>query len=200
MTASKAAAERLKTYLSAIDRLESEKQEIADEIRAHYAEAKAEGFDPKGIRGMVKRRRAKNPTKLVEDEQLLEQYMHAVGMLPENPLAAAIAALAGDELGRDQVIDGFKQMVPAGGEVIAKVGGEPVRIWRDETGTAFVEPYAEPKPAEKSGKAMKGGGSATVLSIVPKDPVKAAADRAERRARHEAERAGEPVDDEEPVE
>lgn len=192
-----AAAERLKTYLNAIDSLESERQEIADEIRAQYAEAKAEGFDPKAIRGMVKRKRAKNPTKLVEDEHLLDQYMHAVGMLPENPLAAAVAALAADEIGRDQVIDGFKRMVPTGGEIIARVGGEPVRIWRDETGTAFVEPYSEPKPAEKPGKAMKG--SATVLSIVPKDdPVKAAADRAERRSRRET--LEESADDEEPVE
>ncbi|MGY4288858.1 uncharacterized protein (UPF0335 family) [Bradyrhizobium sp. LM2.7] len=198
MTSLKAAAiERIKTYLEAIDSLEGEKQDIADEIRAQYADAKAGGFDPKAIRGMVKRKRAKNPTKLVEDEQILDVYMHACGMLPENPLAAAVAALAGDELGRDQVIDGLKQMVPVGREIIAKVGGDPVRIWRDVSGTAFVEPYTEPKPAEKPGKVMKVRGSAAVLSIVPKDPIKAAADRAERRSRKDAD---EPADDEEPVE
>lgn len=191
------AVERIKTYLQAIDALETERAEIADEIRAQYAEAKAEGLDPKAIRGMVKRKRAKNPTKLVEDEQLLEAYMHAVGMLPENPLASAVAALASDALGRDQVIDGLKQMVPVGGEIIAKVGGEPVRIWRDEKGTAFVEPWTEPQPAEKPGKAIKAG-PATVLSIVPKDPVKATADRAERRSRPKVD---EPADgEEEPVE
>ncbi|MFB6460479.1 DUF2312 domain-containing protein [Bradyrhizobium tunisiense] len=199
MTSLKAAAvDRIKTFLQAIDSLETERAEIADEIRAQYAEAKAEGFDTKALRGMVKRKRAKNPTKLVEDEQVLELYMHAVGMLPENPLAAAVAALADDGLGRDHVIDGFKRMVPVGGEIIARVGGDPVRIWRDAEGVAFVGPYSEPKP-EKSGKAMKGGPAA-VLSIVPKDPVKAAADRAERRARRDAETADAPVDDEEPVE
>lgn len=196
MTSLKAAAvDRLKTFMQAIDSLEAERAEIADEIRAQYAEAKAEGFDPKAIRSMVKRRRAKNPTKLNEDEQVLELYMHAVGMLPENPLAAAVAALAEDGLGRDEVIAGFQQMVPVGGEIIARVGGDPVRIWRDAEGAAFVEPWTEPKP-EKSGKRVKRG-SAAVLSIVPKDPVKAAADRAERRAQRKAD---EPADDEESVE
>lgn len=197
MTSLKAdAVDRIKTFLQAIDSLETERAEIADEIRAQYAEAKAEGFDPKALRGMIKRKRAKNPTKLAEDEQVLELYMHAIGMLPENPLAAAVAALAEDGLGRDQVIAGLQQMVPVGGEIIAKVGGDPVRIWRDAEGTAFVEPWTEPKPAEKPGKAMKG--SAAVLSIVPKDPIKAAADRAERRSRKESE----PIDDDEqePVE
>lgn len=194
MTSLKSATvDRLKSYLDAVDSLEAERAEIADEIRAQYASAKSDGFDPKAIRGMVKRRRAKNPTKLVEDEQILETYMHAVGMLPENPLAAAVAALAGDELGRDQVIDGLKQMVPAGREIIAKVGGDPVRIWRDETGAAYVEPWTEAKPAKAK---VSRADSATVLSIVPKDPIKAAADRAERRARKEPES----VDDEEPVE
>ncbi|WP_220006019.1 DUF2312 domain-containing protein [Bradyrhizobium sp. BR 10261] len=184
MTALKSeTVDRLKTFLEAIDSLEGERAEIGDEIRAQYAEAKAQGFDPKAIRSMVKRRRAKNPDQIAEDEQILETYMHAVGMLPENPLAAAIAALASDELGRDQVIDGLKQMVPAGREIIAKVGGDPVRIWRDAEGVAFVEPWTEPKaPKVKTGRKA----SATVLSIVPKsDPVKDAADRAERRSRGE---------------
>jgi uncharacterized protein (UPF0335 family) len=185
MTLKSEAVASLKSYLERIERLEDERGELADDIRALYAEAKAEGFAPKAIRGIIKRRRAKNPQKLDDDETVLETYMHAVGMLPESPLAAAVSALAVDTLARDQVVDAFRQLVPRNGEIIAKVGGEPLRIWRDDDGQAHVEPWIEPKakPSEKTGKALKK--SATVLSIVPKDAVKAAADRAERRARGE---------------
>lgn len=174
----------LKSYLEKVERLEDERSELADDIRAIYAEAKAEGFSSKAIRGMVKRKRAKNPAQLDDDETVLETYMHAVGMLPESPLAAAIGALSVDTLARDQVVEAFTKMVPRNGEIIARVGGEPLRIWRDDDGQSHVEPYVEPKakPAEKLGKGA-GKRSATVLSMVPKDPVKEAADADEARAK-----------------
>src|SRR4051812_15457322 len=124
MTAvTKAAADDLKSYLERIDRLEDERAEIRDEILLLYAEAKAGGFSTKALRGMLKRKRAKDPQKFAEDESILDTYLHALGMIPENPLAVAVKSLAVDALARDQVIDAFKQMVPAGGEIIAKVGG-----------------------------------------------------------------------------
>jgi uncharacterized protein (UPF0335 family) len=183
-TLKSAAVASLKSYLERIERLEEERAAQADDIRAVYAEAKADGFATKGIRGMVKRRRAKNPKQLDEDETILELYMQAVGMLPERPLALAVGALATDGLGRDQVVDAFKQLVPVGGEIIVKVGGDPLRIWRDVEGTARVELYVEPAAPlpEKTGRGLKPS-SATVLSIVPADPIKAAADRAERRGK-----------------
>lgn len=175
------AAAALKSYLERVERLEEERKTLGDDIRLVYAEAKAEGFDPKAIRAMVKRRR-KDPGEAAEEDTILDTYMHAVGMIPENPLAAAVAALAVDALARDQVIDAFKQLVPVNGEIIAKVGGAPMRIWRDEAGQAYAEQYVEPKsaPSEKTGRSLKK--SAAVLSIVPTDHVKAAADAAERRA------------------
>lgn len=189
----------LKSYLERVERLEGERSEIADEIRALYAESKAEGFSPKAIRAMVKRRRAKNPQAIADDEAVLETYMHAAGMVPESPLAAAVSRLAVDTLARDQVIEALQSLVPSNGEIIAKVGGAPMRIWRDEAGQAYSAEYVEPKaaPAEKMGKGLKR--SATILSIVPDDPVKAAADRAERRAKRNP--ADESEDsDKEPVE
>lgn len=181
MTLKSEAVAALKSYLDRVERLETERSETADEIRAIYAEAKAEGFAPKAIRAIIKRRRAKDTAKLDEDETILETYMHAVGMLPENPLASAVSRLAVDTLARDQVIDAFKQMVPRNGEIIARIGGEPLRIWRDDDGAAHVEDYVAPKPAEKTGRSLKK--SATVLSMVPKDPVKAAANAAEARSK-----------------
>lgn len=175
-------AAELKSYLERVERLEEERKEMADEIRAVYAEAKARGFEPKAIREMVKRRR-KDPAELAEDDTLLETYMHACGMISENPLAAAVASLARDAVGRDLVIEALQKLVPMHGEIIAKVGGAPMRLWRGEDGVAYAAEHVEPSaaPSEKPGKRLKA--SATVLSIVPADPVKAAADRAERRGK-----------------
>ncbi len=189
----------LKSYLERVNRLEDERSDIADDIRALYADAKAQGFSSKAIRAMVKRRRAKNPQALADDEALLDTYMHAAGMVSENPLADAVSRLAVDTLARDQVIEALQSMVPPNGEIIASVGGAPMRIWRDEAGQAYSAEYVEPKaaPAEKLGKGLKR--SATVLSIVPADPVKAAADRAERRGKQPADVEAEANADE-PVE
>lgn len=114
--------------------------------------------------------------------------MHAVGMLPESLLAAAIAALSVDTLARDQVVDAFSKMVPRNGEIIARVGGDPLRIWRDDDGQSHVEPYVEPKPTGPKPGRGAAKRSATVLAMVRKDPaatsaVKEAADKAEARAR-----------------
>lgn len=192
-----AAAASLKSFIERVERLAQERRDLGDDIRAVLAEAKAEGFDTKAIRAIVKRR-DKDAREVAEDEAILDQYMHAIGMIPENPLAAAVGALAGDALARDEVIEAFKKLVPVNGEIIAKVGGEPVRIWRDEAGQSYAEIYIAPK-SEKKGRGLKG--SATVLSIVPTDPVKAAADAAERRARKKrGEDASDDAETDEPVE
>jgi uncharacterized protein (UPF0335 family) len=182
MTMRSDAADKLKSYLERVERIENERKELGDDIRVVYAEAKAEGFDPKGIRTMVKRRR-KDAGELAEEDAILDTYMHAVGMAAENPLSAMVSRLAVDTLARDQVIDAFKQMVPVNGEIIARVGGAPMRLWRGEDGIAYAEEYTEAKakPTEKTGKGLKK--SAAVLTMVPKDPVKEAADAAEARGK-----------------
>jgi uncharacterized protein (UPF0335 family) len=173
---------KLKSYLERVELLEEERKSLGDDVRLVYAEAKAEGFDPKTIRTMVKRRR-KDVGELAEEDALLETYMHAVGMLPENPLASAVKAMASDAMARDEVIEAFQLMLPLNGEVIAKVGGAPMRLWRGEDGIARSEEYIEPKssPTERIGK--HAGKSATVLTMVKSDPVKAKADAAEARSR-----------------
>jgi uncharacterized protein (UPF0335 family) len=193
----------LKVYLERVERLEDERKSLGDDVRQVYAEAKAAGFDAKGIRSMVKRRR-QDPAILAEEDTILETYMHAVGMLPENPLAAAVSRMAVDTLARDQVIEALQAMVPVNGEIIARVGGAPMRIWRDEAGQAYSAEHAEPKraPAEKLGHGLRR--SATVLSIVPADPVKLAGDKAETRAKKpkpsdEKNPAGSGAETDEPV-
>ncbi|MBF0179103.1 MAG: DUF2312 domain-containing protein [Magnetococcales bacterium] len=71
--------EDLRRVVERIERLEEEKQGIAADVRAIYAEAKAGGFDPKIIRKVI-RLRAMEPHLVEEEEALVEIYKHALGM------------------------------------------------------------------------------------------------------------------------
>lgn len=63
-----------------IERLETEKGEVAEQIKEVYAEAKGRGFDPKPIRKLV-RARKKDKAKGLEERHLLETYALALGDL-----------------------------------------------------------------------------------------------------------------------
>lgn len=195
-TLKKSAQADLKSYMERIERVELERKELGDDIRAIYAEAKSAGFDTKALRSLIKLRK-KDASERAEEETLLDTYMHAVGMATEAPLFAAVGAMGTDTAARDQVVEAFKLLVPATGEIIVKMGGNPIRLWRDDKGKPHAEDYTEPdaKPApEKTGKALKKPG--TVLTMVPKDSIKDIADRAEqtsaeRKKRDENADAGE---------
>jgi uncharacterized protein (UPF0335 family) len=183
MTALKTKArEELKSYIERIERIVEEMQSLKDDQRSMFADAKAKGFDPKAMRRIIKRRQKKQ-VDLDEQETIDHIYMHALGMAIEAPLHAQIAALARDGLARDQVIETLQLLIPINGEIIASVGGAPMRLWRSEDGQSFAAEYVPPKaaPAEKAGGGPKPTGD--VLRLVPKDHVKAAADAAEKRAR-----------------
>jgi uncharacterized protein (UPF0335 family) len=51
-----------------------------DDVRDVYAEAKANGFDSKALREIV-RLRKQDADKRREHETIVETYMHALGML-----------------------------------------------------------------------------------------------------------------------
>ena len=78
------AQKQLRQYISQIERLEEEKKALAADIRDKYAEAKAVGFDVKALRKIVQLRK-KSDTERQEEETVLEVYMHALGMLDEQP-------------------------------------------------------------------------------------------------------------------
>lgn len=81
-------SERLKSFVSRIESLESEKAALAADIREVYAEAKSQGFDTKIMRQVVKLRKM-NQADREEQESLLESYMSALGMLGGTPLGDA---------------------------------------------------------------------------------------------------------------
>jgi uncharacterized protein (UPF0335 family) len=79
---------QLKSVIERIENREEAKDEIAEEIRDIYAEAKGNGYDVKALREIV-RRRKQDAEKLKEHETILETYMHALGMLSDTPLGQA---------------------------------------------------------------------------------------------------------------
>jgi uncharacterized protein (UPF0335 family) len=74
------AKDQLKAFVERIEKLEEEKKTISDDIRDVYAESKANGFDVKALRQIIKLRKIE-PTERDEQEAILETYMHALGML-----------------------------------------------------------------------------------------------------------------------
>lgn len=75
------AADQLRLFVERIERLEEEKKGIADDIRDVYAEAKANGYDTKTLRQVV-RLRKQDSAERQEQEALLDLYLHALGMAP----------------------------------------------------------------------------------------------------------------------
>jgi uncharacterized protein (UPF0335 family) len=71
-------ADRLKSFIMRIEKLEEDKKGIADDIKEVYGEAKGEGFDVKVLRKVVALRK-KDPEERAEEEELLELYMSAIG-------------------------------------------------------------------------------------------------------------------------
>nr|WP_317893812.1 DUF2312 domain-containing protein [uncultured Sphingomonas sp.] len=72
-------AEQLRLLIERIERLEEEKQGIADDVRDTYAEAKSTGFDVKTIRAVIKLRRMEKHHR-DEADMLLETYKQALGI------------------------------------------------------------------------------------------------------------------------
>jgi uncharacterized protein (UPF0335 family) len=80
MSAARVAKDHLKAFVERIERLEEEKKALADDIRDVYAEAKANGFDTKALRQVV-RLRKQDVEERKEQEAILETYLQALGML-----------------------------------------------------------------------------------------------------------------------
>ncbi len=73
------AADELRQLVERIERLEEEKQALADDVKDVYAEAKARGYDTKTIRQIVRLRKMETHDRQ-EAEALLETYKRALGL------------------------------------------------------------------------------------------------------------------------
>ena len=73
------AADRLRSLIERIERLEEERKALGSDIKDIYAEAKSAGFDVKVMRQII-RIRKQEPAEVEEQETLLDVYRRALGM------------------------------------------------------------------------------------------------------------------------
>lgn len=79
---------QLRSIVERVEKLEQEKQAIADDIKGVKQEAKSNGFDVKTINAIIRLRKM-DAAERAEAEALLEIYMAALGMLGGTPLGDA---------------------------------------------------------------------------------------------------------------
>jgi uncharacterized protein (UPF0335 family) len=72
-------AQQLRLLIERIERLEEEKQDISDDIKDVYGEAKATGFDVKTMKSIIRLRKMEKHHR-DEAEMLLETYKNALGL------------------------------------------------------------------------------------------------------------------------
>ncbi|HJO71793.1 MAG TPA: DUF2312 domain-containing protein [Rhodospirillales bacterium] len=73
------AAERLRSVVERIERLEEEKAAMAADIREVYSEAKGAGFDAAVVRQVVRLRKMDNAERR-QREELLDLYKRALDL------------------------------------------------------------------------------------------------------------------------
>ncbi len=73
------AADRLRSIIERVERLEEERKALGSDIKDIFAEAKSAGFDVKVIRQII-RIRKQEPSDVEEQETLLDIYRRALGM------------------------------------------------------------------------------------------------------------------------
>lgn len=84
----KSTQDQLKRLIEQIERLESEKKGIAEDISDKMKEAKSQGFDTKIIRQVLRMRKV-TQTEREEAQAVLDVYLAALGMLADTPLGQA---------------------------------------------------------------------------------------------------------------
>jgi uncharacterized protein (UPF0335 family) len=72
-------ADRLRSLIERIERLEEERKALSSDIKDIFAEAKSAGFDAKVMRQLIRLRKME-PAEVEEQETLLDVYRRALGM------------------------------------------------------------------------------------------------------------------------
>jgi uncharacterized protein (UPF0335 family) len=129
------ARDQLRSFIERIERLEAEKQTIADDIKDVYGEAKATGFDAKILRKVISIRK-QDADERAEQEAILDTYLQALGMIqmdmfdepePETSpkLVATVATAMKAQAGRaalltavDIMIEREARIDPTTGEIL----------------------------------------------------------------------------------
>ena len=73
------AADALRLHIEAVENMEEGKKDIADDIKDRYALMKAEGYDTKTVKTIIRLRRMEKHAR-DEAEALLDTYKAALGL------------------------------------------------------------------------------------------------------------------------
>ena len=73
------AADRLRSVIERVERLEDERKALGADIRDVFTEAKSAGFDVKAIKQIIKLRK-QEPAEVEEQGTLVETYRRALGL------------------------------------------------------------------------------------------------------------------------
>jgi len=91
-------ADRLKSFIERIEKLEEERKAIGGDIKDVYSEAKGVGYDVATMRKIVALR-AKDAAAVAEAETLLDVYKHALGM----PTSGTVTVQRAPELTEEEL-------------------------------------------------------------------------------------------------
>ncbi|WP_337186722.1 DUF2312 domain-containing protein [Phenylobacterium sp.] len=69
---------QLKSIIERVERLETEKSEISEQIKEVFAEAKGNGFDVKVLRRVIRIRKM-DRARRQEEDAILDLYLSAIG-------------------------------------------------------------------------------------------------------------------------
>jgi uncharacterized protein (UPF0335 family) len=79
MSFEQVAPSHLKEIIANLERLDIEKTEVSNHMKDVYAEAKAQGFDIKTLKSVLKIRKM-DKSQRQEQEELLDLYLSTLGM------------------------------------------------------------------------------------------------------------------------
>lgn len=79
------AAAELRQFIERWERLDVEKQDIAEQQKEVMAEAKARGYDTKVMKKVIALRK-RDPDDIAEEEAVLDMYRNALGLAPGETL------------------------------------------------------------------------------------------------------------------
>jgi len=79
MTSQTVTADELRQFIEALEQLDAEKRDIAEQAKEKMAEAKGRGYSVAIIREILKLRKMK-PDDVAEREAILDIYKSALGM------------------------------------------------------------------------------------------------------------------------
>jgi len=79
------AKDQLKAFIERVERLNSERRELSNDVRDVYAEAKATGFSTRALKHVIRIReyeREHGADARRSEEAIIETYLSALGMAP----------------------------------------------------------------------------------------------------------------------